>query len=233
MGRRGEAAENTTMVDVKQRAELTRGISHEAIYRAVFRELAPRLPGRGHLLDVGCGRGHVWKMLAPLFSDYTGLDLVRHEGFLPDRTLVEHDLEQPPYPLPDGFADVVLACEVTPCLENPRALVREMARLAKPGGWVVVTNPNCLSLLSLATLLLRGKFNAFQDDGYPFMITPVLEVDLRRMAAENGLEEVRIFYTGFGRIAYTGRIYPAWLARCFPRLCSDHLGLIARKAVAA
>ena len=48
-------------------------------------------------------------------------------------------------------------------LENPRAFVRKLVRLAKPGGWVVVTTPNQRSLLSLLTLMTKGKFSHFQD----------------------------------------------------------------------
>ena len=57
--------------------------------------------------------------------------------------------------LPDGWADVVTALEVIEHLENPRAFCRELARVAKPGGWVVVTTPNQLSLLSLLSLVVK------------------------------------------------------------------------------
>ncbi len=86
--------------------------------------------------------------------------------------------------MPDEAADVVAAVETIEHLENPRAFVRELVRLVKPDGWVIVTTPNQLSLLSLITLLIKHRFSAFQDVHYPAHLTALLEVDLKRIAAE-------------------------------------------------
>jgi 2-polyprenyl-3-methyl-5-hydroxy-6-metoxy-1,4-benzoquinol methylase len=113
-------------------------------------------------------------------------------------------------------------------LENPRAFVRELARLAKPGGTVLVTTPNQLSLLSKLTLLTRNQFNAFQEAPglYPAHITALLEVDLRRIARETGLEGVEVHYSGFGRIPFTARHWPRPLQG---RAFSDNVALLARR----
>jgi SAM-dependent methyltransferase len=212
------------------RAVSSRGISNDDIYRAIVRTLQSRpLPANALLIDVGCGRGYLWNSLKPFFSNYVGVDIVRHPDFPTERELVLHDLSLPGIPLPESYAEVVIACDVNPQLENPRLLFREVVRLAKPGGWVIVTNPNPLSLLSLLTLLTRQRFNAFQDEAYPLMVTPVLEVDLLRMAQDNGLIEPKIFYTYRGRIPFTTAYYPQAIAKIAPRLFSDQLGIIARK----
>ena len=122
------------------------------------------------------------------------------------------------------------AVEVIEHLENPRAFVRELVRVTKPGGWVVVTTPNQLSLLSLLTLLVKGQFSAFQATDYPAHRTALLEIDLRRIAAESGLEQIEVAYTGWGRIPLSARHYPAGLAALSPRRFSDNLALIARCA---
>ena len=129
------------------------------------------------------------------------------------------------------LADVVAAVEVVEHLENPRAFCRELARIAKPGGWIVVTTPNQLSLLSLLTLVVKQRFSAFQDASYPAHITALLEADLRRIAAECGLEAVEVRYTGQGRIPGTGAHYPAAVSAAFPRLLSDNVVLIGRGSV--
>lgn len=71
-------------------------------------------------------------------------------------------------------------------LENPRAFIRVLVRLTKPGGWVFVTTPNQLSLLSQMTLMLKNQFNAFQEAPslYPAHITALLEIDLIRITTE-------------------------------------------------
>jgi 2-polyprenyl-3-methyl-5-hydroxy-6-metoxy-1,4-benzoquinol methylase len=213
-----------------KRAELTLGLSEDAIYESIERQLAAcDIPRGAVLVDVGCGRGYLGARLSHRFDRWVGVDLVRHEHYPPDREIILHDLDQPGIPLPDESADVVIACEVTPCLENPWVLLRECARLCRPGGWVIVHNPNLLSFFSLVTLLVRGRYRLFQEASAAYMITPILEGDLVRMFTNAGLTDARVFYTERGRLPFGGHYFPKWLARSFPRLCSDHLGVIGRK----
>jgi hypothetical protein len=86
-----------------------------------------------------------------------------------------------------------------------------------------------LSLLSLLTLVVKRRHSAFQDVHYPAHLTALLEVDLRRIAAECGLAEVAVEYTLQGRVVLTPWHYPRALARLAPRLCSDNLLLVCRK----
>ena len=139
------------------------------------------------------------------------------------------DLDAGRAPLSDGVADVVAAVETIEHLENPRAFLRELTRLCKPGGRVIVTTPNQHSLLSTLTLVAFGEFNAFRAGSYPAHLTALLAVDLRRIAAECGLTGVRIAYTSSGRVPGTARRFPAALSRRLPRLLSDNLLLVARK----
>ena len=117
--------------------------------------------------------------------------------------------------LADQFADVVAAVEVVEHLENPRAFCRELARIVKPGGWVVVTTPNQLSLLSLLTLVVKQRFSAFQDVSYPAHITALLETDLRRIArnAVSGMSKFGI--QGKGGCRYR-RLLPCGRFGCLP-----------------
>jgi SAM-dependent methyltransferase len=208
------------------RARLSGGTSHSVIYGAVARELEA-FGASGRLLDVGCGNGSVWPYLRARFSNYVGVDGVRYASF-PDRRLLLADLDRP-LPLGNATADTVVAIETIEHVENPRAFVRELVRVAAPGGWIVVTTPNQLSALSLMTLLARQRFAAFQDVHYPAHRTALLEVDLRRIAAECGLDSVRIRYSLGGRVPLTARHYPLPLAKRAPRLLSDTIMLAARK----
>jgi hypothetical protein len=100
----------------------------------------------------------------------------------------------------------------------------------RPGGWVLVTTPNQLSLLSRLTLLTRGEHNAFGERSYPAHITALLEVDLRRIGAECGLEQLEVAFSGSGRVPLSGRHFPRWLARRWPRGLSDNVLLVGRRA---
>lgn len=223
------AAPAVERVSFEESARLSRGQSDAAVYETVAAALARRGAGGGLLVDVGCGGGRLWRYLRGRYTRCVGVDLIRYEE-LPDEVefkLAELNGER--VPLPDSCADAVVAVETIEHLENPRAFVRELARLARPGGWVVVTTPNQQSLLSLLTLVFKGRFNAFQDASYPAHLTALLEVDLRRIAHECGLADVDVVYTGDGRVVFTPFHYPRPLARLLPRLCSDNVVLLGRR----
>jgi 2-polyprenyl-3-methyl-5-hydroxy-6-metoxy-1,4-benzoquinol methylase len=214
--------------NIQERARQSRGISNDGIYRMVLRALRRRGIRGGTVLDVGCGVGNLAELIGDSFDRYIGADVVAYPDFCAGE-FVQIDLVSGRVPLADGVVDVALAVETIEHLENPRALMRELARLTAPGGWVVVTTPNQLSLLNLLSLTLKGVHVQFQDCHYPSHLSPLLEVDLRRMAAENGLVEVGIEYSEHGRIVGTPLYFPNVLSRSSPRLLSDNVLLIARK----
>jgi SAM-dependent methyltransferase len=216
-----------TRGDVASRAAASRGISSEAIYRMVAGVLARRHLGGGMLLDVGCGRGELWPHVAPFVAGYIGADVVQYDGFPADKQFLQIDLDRGQIPLPEASAEIVAAVETIEHLENPRVFLRELYRLTKPGGLIVVTTPNQLSLLSLLTLVTKGQFNAFQERPglYPAHITAVLEIDLIRIARECGLVEIEIDYSGVGRVPLTACHWPKGFAG---RWFSDNLVMSAR-----
>jgi 2-polyprenyl-3-methyl-5-hydroxy-6-metoxy-1,4-benzoquinol methylase len=218
----------TPSVGLETRARQSRGTSGEAIYVMVAALVEARHPGGGVLADVGCGTGALWHHLRGRFARCLGVDTVRYDGLDAAVEFVQHDLDQPRIPLSDGCADVVAAVETIEHLENPWAFGRELARLAAPGGWVVVTTPNQLSVLSKTTLVAKNVFNAFQGPSYPAHRTALLEIDLRRVVAEAGLIETAVQYSGEGRIPFTGWHYPRLLSRLAPRACSDNVAVAAR-----
>jgi len=215
-------------MNVEVRARQSEGSSGDAIYQMVARCLQQHR-ATGMLLDVGCGTGKLWRFVNDDFDAYVGADLLRYRDFPPDGHFIPVDLDHQHIALADGAADVVTAVETIEHVENPRAFFRELARLLRPGGWLVITTPNQLSLLSKLTLLLKNQFNAFQDSDYPAHLTALLEIDLKRMAAECGLEKIQIDYSGQGRLVLTSRHYPPGLSRRWPRAFSDNVLLMGRK----
>jgi 2-polyprenyl-3-methyl-5-hydroxy-6-metoxy-1,4-benzoquinol methylase len=215
---------------LETRARQSLGTSSDAIYEMVGRALAARGINGGRLVDVGCGAGGLWRALAGRFGTYCGLDAVRYRAFPDEGEFRQVNLDDTEWPAAAGEADLVAAVETIEHLENPWAFMRALVALVKPGGWVIVTTPNQLSALSLATLILKRRFSSFQDAHYPAHRTALLESDLRRAAAECALESVDVLYTHAGRIALTPWHYPPVLARLFPRALSDNLMIIGRKS---
>jgi SAM-dependent methyltransferase len=166
-----------------------------------------------------------------LATEYIGCDALQYAGFPSGEGVrfVAANLNTPPYDVPAGCASAVVSVETIEHLENPRSFFRELVRLVRPGGLVVVTTPNQLSLMSKLTLLAKNEFNAFQDRPglYPAHVTALLEVDLLRIAREVGLRDIAIHYSNVGRIPGTRRRWPAvfgFRGRAF----SDNVAVVAR-----
>lgn len=216
-------------LDLEARARQSQGTSGDEIYRLVATALTRRRARGRILVDVGCGPGRFWPYVSRSFTSYVGVDAVDYGGFPAEGTLLRVDLNGGRIPLPDATADAVVGIETIEHLENPRAFLRELVRLARDGGWVAVSTPNQLSLLSLLTLIVRHRFVAFQDGDYPAHITALLAVDLVRIASECGLRDVAIEYSEWGRIPRVPWRYPGRLVRLFPRALSENLLMIGRK----
>lgn len=218
-----------TVLDVEQRARQSLGTSGAAIYRMVDDVLAKHHPGGGVLLDVGCGICQLHAFVEERFQTYVGADAVRYEAVPEGIDFYKVDLDTGRVPVPDGFADVVVAVETIEHLENPRAFARELTRLVKPGGRIVITTPNQLSLLSKLTLLLRNEFNAFRAGSYPAHLTALLEIDMRRIAAECGWIDIELAYSKKGRIPGLSWHWPRWISHLLPQSLSDNFLVTGRK----
>jgi SAM-dependent methyltransferase len=211
----------------RDRARASLGQSDDAIYgRAV--EVLRQMGAAGVIADIGCGRGRLKTALGSIAADYIGVDAVRYPEFPSDVPFYEADLDREPLPFPDRSVDAAVALETIEHLENPRRFVRELARITRSGGVVLVSTPNQLSGLSLLALLARQRFAAFQDRDYPAHLTALLPIDLQRIGAECGLRSPRIAYSERGRILLTPWHYPRPVSRLVPRLLSDNVFLAGR-----
>ncbi len=173
----------------------SQGESDAPIYRAAAALLRARR-ARGVLVDVGCGIGRFLEYASDLAADYIGVDVVRHPGLSQDAAFHRADLDRDSIPLPAASADIVAALETIEHLENPRAFCRELVRVLKPGGWLVLSTPNQLSVLSILCLIVKGRFVAFQDGSYPVHRTALLasrsRPDCRRMRFVAGRARVLV-----------------------------------------
>ena len=116
----------------------------------VIEQLAERthLAGSGTAVDVGTGTGFVAAGLAPHAERVLGfdnvpamLDVARknlESLAISNVELAEADVHS--LPLADDTADATVANMVLHHAEDPGAMVAEMARVTRPGGWVAVTD---------------------------------------------------------------------------------------------
>jgi SAM-dependent methyltransferase len=111
------------------------------------RELVAGLVGRhrpsgsARIVDVGCGTGRTLTAVTRPGDEATGLDLLAGQAHAAGGRddLVAADVRD--LPLPADTADVVLALDVLEHVEEDDLAARELARVAAPGGIVIVTVP--------------------------------------------------------------------------------------------
>lgn len=103
--------------------------------RDAMTELAPRLAGR--LLDVGCGS----QPYRSLFSvdEYIGLDI--DNDISRQRGIADYLYDGNTFPFADESFDSVLCNQVLEHVFNPDEFLREIARVLKPGGKLLLTVP--------------------------------------------------------------------------------------------
>lgn len=113
------------------------------------RALSRTLPQNARILDVGCGRGVLLSSLADYGHEMHGMDVSETAVQGADsraQIKVADCLVQCDYPR-DHFDQVIL-WHVLEHLTNPREILREINRILKPGGQVIVAVPNFSSLQS-------------------------------------------------------------------------------------
>lgn len=100
---------------------------------------AARVPRGAVVLDVGAGPGKY----RPLFAhcDYRAHDFAQEPGTIGRYTRLDYESDVTAIPVPDGSVDVILCTEVLEHVSEPILAVKEMARILKVGGILLLTAP--------------------------------------------------------------------------------------------
>ena len=95
----------------------------------------------GVLFDVGCGQKPYAAMFAGRVTRYIGMEYAPDAGYRGNAADLCGDAAA--IPLASGTVDTALCTEVLEHVPDPDAVVREIARVLKPGGTVICTAPFC------------------------------------------------------------------------------------------
>ena len=106
-----------------------------------LRELRHRVkPGR--LLDVGCGMKPYESLLTQRESRYYGTDWpVTMEGSYGGSTRADFFSDSMVLPFPEGTFDTIVSTQVLEHVRQPEIVIREMARVLKPSGILILSAP--------------------------------------------------------------------------------------------
>lgn len=152
----------------------------ERIHRRFISLLATE--ARGKLLDVGAGTGAFSQKLKSEGFSVTACDQ-NPDNFLARNIRCEKANLNETFPFADAEFDTVVSSEVIEHIENPWFFMRELYRITKPGGAVIISTPNVhnwyVRLYFLMTSKLYNFLSSYEKIGH---ITPVFVWNLQRMA---------------------------------------------------
>lgn len=111
-------------------------LNHELI--VTFLSESAKRYAHGILVDIGCGQKPYEPVFAPYVSQHIGLDLCGSAQGTPNLDIIGSAYDTG---LRDATCGIILCSEVLEHLEEPRVAIREMNRILKPRGCVILTVP--------------------------------------------------------------------------------------------
>ena len=167
---------------------------------------------KGKILDLGCGDGDYSKILKDLGYQVIACDLDEERFQYKDKIEfrkcdITQNLE-----FPEKVFDYVLLLEVIEHLKDPYSVVKEINRILKVNGILVISTPNVLNLKSRLRFLFEGAFDYFREPPLYQMRNPKEKIfnlhlvpyryqELEYLLASSGFIIDSVFtsmYEGFG-----------------------------------
>jgi len=98
----------------------------------------------GNFLDVGCGSGDFLEIMGNFGMDSYGVEPEGEKGSDSKRKIFHGELIEAKYP--DSFFDVITMRHVFEHISNPKETLKELKRILKPSGFLIIDVPNSKSL---------------------------------------------------------------------------------------
>ena len=116
----------------------------------------------GNYLDIGSGAGDLIQLVKGNFDvDSYALDYTDTLMQFESQKVDVADLNNCTLPYDDDFFDAITFTEVIEHLEDHRKILKEINRVLKKDGILIVTTPNILNMKSRIRFLLVGFYNLF------------------------------------------------------------------------
>ncbi len=160
-----------------------------------------------NVLEVGCGCGYTAEYLQGLYSHYTGvdyaeklIDYAREFNGYDNTDFVAANIND--YE-PEEKADVILMIGVLHHFDDYEATFRRILELLKPGGWVLINEPQSANLI----IQIARKIRAVVDKSYSEDQLSFSSDMLKELFEKSGLENCRIvpqglFSTPFAEVVF-------------------------------
>jgi ubiquinone/menaquinone biosynthesis C-methylase UbiE len=134
-------------------------------YEEVRRVLIASAGEGARLLDVGCGSGAFLNSVRDIAPGFEGCDFNtdQYADGESRARIKKVNLNEEPLPYADGTFDAATCLDVLEHVLNPYQIARELLRVVRPGGHVIISTPNVASILQRTQFLVTGGFRGFFD----------------------------------------------------------------------
>ncbi len=151
--------EQTKQKDKQMATEMAIAGTHERVMEVLSQAIA--LQNGMRALDIGAGQGAFSAKLRDAGLAVSACDFVPEQFTVPDIACRRCDLSGEPLPYSDAAFDLAVAVEVLEHIDGHDRFFAEVSRVLTPGGTVLFTTPNILSLKSRVRFLFTGCYYSF------------------------------------------------------------------------
>jgi SAM-dependent methyltransferase len=177
---------------------------------------------RGRILDVGCGKGVLGRLLPHL--DLTGLDAcftLVQKATIGYRARVEAVAESLPFA--DASFDAVVSLNALHHIGDPPRAIQEIARVLRPGGPLITVDPRTVTAVELAKKLLRRGDPAYAPTHRSFGVEEYREL----LTGGGAFQPPQIELVGCTALLFAGGMDSLKLSSRYEAIKTIFAGLIA------
>lgn len=179
-------------------------LASAGVHDKVF-EIIGSLPGT-NIFDAPTGYGALADKLLLAGKTVTAgdidIDKFQADRGHPNLTLLRLDLTDPGLPLEGNAFDIAVCVEGVEHLENQWMLARNLCRLLKPEGYLIISTPNILNFRSRVRFFLEGRYEFFkrplvrgvstEHDLDTYHIAPISFFELQFVLESSGLSILQV-----------------------------------------
>ena len=182
---------NKLITTESEKLEYYKGLlihAHSGLHESAASLCKKYLPIGKEVIDIGAGAGAFTQRLVDENYKVTALDLSKSGWPLNDIEFIELNIDFGIFKsLNNRVFDCACCLEVVEHLENPWNLFREIFRIVRPGGYLVLSTPNITSFLSRMYFLRSGEFFQFNGNTLEYgHINPISDFEISLIAEKVG-----------------------------------------------
>ena len=117
---------------------------------------------KGRILDLGCARGDYSIELKRIGYDVIAADAFGDFQYKDEIEFKICDVTEE-LPFPDESFDYVLLAEIMEHLKNPYFVMKEINRVLRKSGKIILSTPNILNIKSRIRFLIEGSYEYFRE----------------------------------------------------------------------